>query len=124
LTVLFVDVNHFKHVNDTDGHAAGDRVLVHVAETLRAHIREFDLLCRWGGDEFVILMACDETDAMSKSRDLQRVCAESLASSGWPATLGLSIGVAGVPAGTVDIGPFVRLADERMYADKLERARS
>jgi diguanylate cyclase (GGDEF)-like protein len=118
LTVMFIDVNHFKRVNDSAGHAAGDRVLVHVAETLRTHIREFDLLCRWGGDEFVILMACDESSAAGKSRELQRVFAESLESGGWPAGLGLSIGVAGVPAGTTDIGPFVRLADERMYADK------
>ena len=118
LSVLFVDVDRFKHVNDTAGHAAGDRVLVHVAETLRKHIREFDLLCRWGGDEFVILMACDEAAAEKKSDDLQRVFQASLAAGGWPATIALSIGVAGVPPGVTDIEPFVRLADERMYAAK------
>jgi diguanylate cyclase (GGDEF)-like protein len=121
LTVMFIDVNHFKRVNDSAGHDTGDRVLVHVADTLRAHIREFDLLCRWGGDEFVILMACGESAAVAKSRELQRVFDESLEGGGWPATLGLSVGVAAVPAGTSDIGPFVRLADERMYAQKLER---
>lgn len=124
LSVLFVDVDHFKAVNDTFGHAAGDRVLAHVARTLRSNIREFDVLCRWGGDEFVILMVCEEASAIQKSRQLQRVFIESLAGGGWPPSLGLSIGVAGVPAGTTDIGPCVRLADERMYANKLEQTQS
>ena len=123
LSVLFVDVNHFKQVNDTVGHAGGDRLLAHVADTLRANIRDFDLLCRWGGDEFVILMACDEAAATKKSRSLQQVFAASLDAGGWPTMVGLSIGVAGVPVGTTDIGLVVRRADERMYADKLECVR-
>lgn len=123
LSVMFIDVNHFKQVNDAAGHAAGDKVLIHVAQTLRAHIREFDLLCRWGGDEFVILMGCDEAAAITKGRDLQRVFELSLAAGDWPLTLGLSIGVAGVPAGATDIVPFIRQADERMYADKLGKVR-
>lgn len=123
LSVLFVDVNHFKQLNDTAGHAAGDQLLVHVADTLRRNIRAFDVLCRWGGDEFVILMACDESAAVEKSRRLRRLFAESLGPAGWPDTVGLSIGVAGVPPGVTDIEPCVREADERMYADKLERGR-
>lgn len=55
-SVLFIDIDHFKAVNDRHGHAAGDRVIQHLAEVLRRTIREFDLHCRYGGEEFVLLL--------------------------------------------------------------------
>ena len=54
--VVILDLDHFKQVNDTHGHEAGDRVLVAAAELLRSHTREGDLVCRYGGEEFVVLM--------------------------------------------------------------------
>ncbi len=56
VSVLFIDIDHFKAVNDRHGHAAGDRVIQHLAEVLRRTIREFDLHCRYGGEEFVLLL--------------------------------------------------------------------
>jgi diguanylate cyclase (GGDEF)-like protein len=53
MVVAFVDVNHLKAVNDSQGHAAGDQVLLHVADALRHHLRPYDLIVRYGGDEFV-----------------------------------------------------------------------
>jgi diguanylate cyclase (GGDEF)-like protein len=53
LALAFVDVDHLKAVNDAGGHAAGDRLLAHVADTLRARLRRYDLVVRYGGDEFV-----------------------------------------------------------------------
>lgn len=55
-SVLFIDIDHFKAVNDRHGHAAGDRVIQHLAKVLRGTIREFDLHCRYGGEEFVLLL--------------------------------------------------------------------
>jgi len=56
LTLIMIDVDEFKHINDTYGHVTGDYVLKKVATTLQSHIRDFDLLARFGGDEFVVLM--------------------------------------------------------------------
>ena len=52
--VLFLDMDNFKSVNDTHGHLAGDKLLIEVGKTLESCLRESDILCRWGGDEFVI----------------------------------------------------------------------
>lgn len=55
-SVLFVDIDHFKHVNDTWGHHVGDQVLTMTAQTLSAALRPLDTICRWGGEEFVIMI--------------------------------------------------------------------
>ncbi|MBA2695858.1 MAG: GGDEF domain-containing protein, partial [Actinobacteria bacterium] len=56
LSVAFIDVDHLKQVNDTRGHAAGDRLLQHVADALRSRLRSYDLVVRYGGDEFICVM--------------------------------------------------------------------
>lgn len=56
LAVLFVDLDHFKRINDTYGHAIGDEVLQKVAATIKANLRESDLVCRWGGEELVVVL--------------------------------------------------------------------
>ncbi len=57
MSLAFVDVDHLKAINDSRGHAAGDRMLVEVADMLRAHLRSYDLVIRYGGDEFVCVLA-------------------------------------------------------------------
>ncbi|MCP6060315.1 GGDEF domain-containing protein, partial [Klebsiella pneumoniae] len=56
LTALLLDLDHFKELNDTHGHLAGDQVLQGFAENLRAGVRQADILCRWGGEEFILLL--------------------------------------------------------------------
>ncbi len=75
-TVMLIDLDHLKQSNDTYGHQVGDRVVVHVAEAMRAVARSSDILCRYAGDEFVmILPGCEKADAVVLAERL-RVCAQ------------------------------------------------
>jgi diguanylate cyclase (GGDEF)-like protein len=118
LSLLFVDVNRFKMVNDTLGHEAGDRVLQQVAAFLMNRVREADYVFRWGGDEFLILISCREDEALDKGADLQAAFARSSEAAAVPDGIGLSVGCREVPPEARDIMALVKEADERMYADK------
>jgi diguanylate cyclase (GGDEF)-like protein/PAS domain S-box-containing protein len=76
LAVLFIDIDHFKEINDVHGHGAGDRVLASVAERLRRTVRPSDALARVGGDEFVVL--CDTLSGADEARGVARRLASSL----------------------------------------------
>ena len=118
LSLLFVDIDRFKAVNDTLGHEAGDRVLQSVAGFLLRQIREADYIFRWGGDEFLILISCTGERALEKGHELQAAFAASREAASLPRGVGLSVGAVEVPVDTTDILPLVKLADERMYEDK------
>jgi diguanylate cyclase (GGDEF)-like protein len=118
LSMLFVDIDCFKSINDTLGHESGDRVLQDVAGFLIRSVREADYVFRWGGDEFLILISCGETEARQKAGELERLFAASEERAGLPAGVGLSIGYAGVPPSATDAMAIVKIADERMYAAK------
>jgi diguanylate cyclase (GGDEF)-like protein len=118
LSLVFVDVDRFKVINDTLGHEAGDRVLQQVAAFLIRNVREADYVFRWGGDEFLVLMSCREDEATRIATDLQVAFAGSADAKGLPAGLGLSIGCAEVPPSATDIMALVKVADGRMYVNK------
>jgi diguanylate cyclase (GGDEF)-like protein len=65
LSVVFLDVNHFKRLNDTMGQDVGDWMLTMIEALLRREVRESDYVIRWGGDEFLLLLACNLADARS-----------------------------------------------------------
>jgi diguanylate cyclase (GGDEF)-like protein len=118
MSVLFVDVDRFKAINDTLGHEAGDRVLREVAAFLLSNIREADYVFRWGGDEFLILLSCAEEEATRRGLALQSDFARYSAAASLPQGVGLSIGCAEVGAETDSIMSLIKLADERMYENK------
>lgn len=118
LSLLFIDVDRFKAINDTLGHEEGDRVLRQVAQFLRRSIRGADYLFRWGGDEFLILISCAYQEAMQKGMQLKTSFDTAPEAALLPDGVGLSVGCTEVPPGADDIMPFVRQADERMYRDK------
>ena len=118
LSLLFIDVDRFKQINDTLGHEAGDRVLQYVSRFLKRHIREADYIFRWGGDEFLVLITCEADEAARKAAVLKASFDAAPEAVELPPGIGLSVGWAEVPPGTEDLLPLVREADERMYADK------
>ena len=121
LSLLFIDINRFKAINDTLGHEAGDHVLIYVARFLKRHIREADYVFRWGGDEFVALITCTAAEAMRKAAQLKAAFDAAPESIDLPPGIGLSVGCAEVPNGTTDLMPLLHEADERMYEDKGKR---
>jgi diguanylate cyclase (GGDEF)-like protein len=121
LSIVFIDIDRFKAINDMLGHETGDRVLREVATFLLRHIREADYVFRWGGDEFLVLMSCGEEEAIRRAADLQKTFAASPQLADLPPGVALSIGCVEVPTDTEDILPLVQMADERMYADKKRR---
>jgi len=118
LSLLFIDIDRFKQVNDTLGHEAGDRVLQYVSRFLVRHIREADYVFRWGGDEFLVLITCKAEEAARKAAVLKAAFDAAPEAVELPPGIGLSVGWAEVPPGTEDLLPLVHEADERMYADK------
>ena len=118
LSVVFVDVNHFKQLNDTFGHDTGDRVLKAIGKLLRDQVRESDYVIRWGGDEFLLLLTCPVDEAHRKAAELKAVFERERAAAGLPDGVGLSVGVAAVPPEMDDLAEPIRRADEGMYRDK------
>jgi diguanylate cyclase (GGDEF)-like protein len=125
LSVMFVDVNRFKQLNDTLGHEAGDAALRAIGDLLRRHIRESDYVIRWGGDEFLLLMTCTFSQAQQKAAELKNEFKADPATSTLPGGVGLSLGAAQVSDVDSSLNEALRLADERMYQDKFtSRARA
>jgi two-component system cell cycle response regulator len=115
VSLVVFDVDHFKRVNDTFGHQAGDDVLRQVAQVLAAAARDVDLVARYGGEEFtVILPNCNLDDAVRVAERMR----SSL--SGHPRLEGvtLSAGVAAIPTNAVDEESLIAAADEAMYTSK------
>ncbi|HZR26452.1 MAG TPA: diguanylate cyclase [Vicinamibacterales bacterium] len=122
LCVVYIDVDRFKEINDTRGHAMGDRVLRHVAAFINRYTREADYLFRIGGDEFLVLMSCNAHEGLRRARELQAAFPRTLAQADLPLTLTVSVGVADVPTDTKDIDAPIQQADARMYEDKRRRS--
>jgi len=119
LSVVMVDADHFKSINDQAGHLAGDRVLVGIANSIRASLRSSDLICRWGGDEFlVVLRNCDLFNAERLGETIRQTvenAAFSFNGNAIPATV--SVGIA-VLRSDDDGNSFIGRADAALYRAK------
>ena len=117
LTGVFIDLDGFKQVNDSAGHAEGDRVLRAVAQTIQANTRDTDLPARIGGDEFVVVLPeTDYDNAEIYIHRLQEALDQAMAKGGWEVTF--SIGAATFNALPSALDEIVKIADDLMYVVK------
>ncbi len=123
LSLLYVDLDHFKEVNDIHGHQAGDLVLKYVAQRLVQGLRNVDMVVRMGGDEFAVILPEVGADG---ARNVAERLFKSITDSPMPLELlgipgkkiGVSMGVATFSEGIADHKELVRLADESLYQAK------
>ena len=117
-SVAMADLDHFKRLNDTFGHAAGDRALRNFAQVLRATMRPSNLVARWGGEEFVVVLGdCTADEAAAALNRVRKALAASLADGTHPACT-VSFGVAEFPAHGNDLDGLVHQADGALYQAK------
>lgn len=121
ITLLMMDIDHFKQVNDTFGHLAGDQILIAFAALCKSHLRSFDLLTRYGGEEFVALLPrTDIQDGVSIAERLRRVETDAKFDyEGMVIEITISIGVASLEAGEpVTLPALIERADQALYQAK------
>ena len=120
--VMYLDLDHFKAINDTYGHMVGDEVLVIVARRLRALLRESDTIARFGGDEFVILQPVVDaaTDAADLARKVLVALEEPVVVDEVRHRVATSIGIALYPEHATEIERLMELADAALYRAKRE----
>lgn len=121
LSLLMIDVDHFKAVNDGHGHPVGDVVLREIASRLTAHVRKVDRVARFGGEEFaIVLVQTDGTGAVETARRIRAAVSRDaiLAAPGLALNPTVSIGVATLPDDACSAVALVAAADKALYAAK------
>jgi diguanylate cyclase (GGDEF)-like protein/PAS domain S-box-containing protein len=116
--VLFIDIDHFKDINDRFGHDRGDEVLKMVAKTLQNSVRTFDVVSRWGGEEYVVVIANVEGNELSATANRCRLLVERSSIPTVP-SLRVTISIGATPARTNDtIDSLIKRVDMLMYKSK------
>ena len=118
LSLLYIDIDHFKAINDQRGHQVGDDVLITMGQILKELTRQADYVLRWGGDEFVVLLSAGEAEARNKANNIRTAFLESAIVKNLPDGVDVSIGIVAVPPDAQDFDPLIDQADREMYRRK------
>ncbi|MBP1767706.1 MAG: hypothetical protein H6P98_1821, partial [Candidatus Aminicenantes bacterium] len=123
VTLIMMDIDNFKNVNDAYGHPTGDAILQELAQVIRKAVREVDLVARYGGDEFAVVLPY--SDGHGALRVAQRID-EAIQNHGFSprvlaekTQLTVSMGVAGYPEDAVHVDELIHSADQKLYAAKM-----
>ncbi len=119
-SIMFIDLDRFKHVNDTQGHASGDQLLIEAGERISKLLRGSDTVARFGGDEFITIIESlnDAGDAAIVARKILDAIAKPFSINGVNSYLSASIGIATYPDDAEDEGTLLKNADITMYQAK------
>ncbi|SLG05264.1 GGDEF domain-containing protein [Mycobacteroides abscessus] len=120
-TVVVIDVDHFKDLNDTYGHEAGDAALKAIADTLTNNIREGDIAARLGGDEFIVVAFVDTPEDVAAIRE--RICNAPLGFGFVPVSISMGVAWSSTDAEDFSFESLIRQADFKLYEVKRARAR-
>jgi diguanylate cyclase (GGDEF)-like protein/PAS domain S-box-containing protein len=123
LTTLMMDLDGFKHINDSLGHTVGDRLLKELARRLKSSLRDNEMVARLGGDEFAIIQSCtanQHEEAVSLAARVLDIVAEPFNLDGHEVTIGTSIGIALAPMNGRETGELLKKADLALYRVKSE----
>jgi diguanylate cyclase (GGDEF)-like protein len=122
--LLFIDLDGFKGVNDAYGHGVGDKLLATVASRIAARTRHGDYVCRFGGDEFVVILprVADRADVLEVARRIRKRVGLPYRLDGVDLQISAAIGTVLYPDGAADAAGLLRLADESMYRAKMQPA--
>ena len=117
ISFLYLDIDNFKNINDSLGHPVGDKLLRSVANTIRINIRAIDLIVRFGGDEFGVLLAQTSAESATQVVDkLKNKLLDLVRDNGWPVTLSIGVATFISPPGSID--EIIDAADAQMYFAK------
>ncbi|MCS3902749.1 diguanylate cyclase (GGDEF)-like protein [Methylohalomonas lacus] len=119
VTLITLDIDHFKEVNDNHGHQAGDQVIRQIADVIRQHTRDTDTLCRWGGEEFLLLLSdCSLANARERAESIRAAINSEIIQVGNHAIgVTVSLGLAEYRHNE-DMATFISRADKALYAAK------
>jgi diguanylate cyclase (GGDEF)-like protein len=123
VSLIFMDIDYFKHINDNYGHLIGSKVLVEIGQILLKSLRSIDIVARYGGDEFVIVLPQTPPSAAKQIAERMRKAVESnvfLKKEGYSLRMTASFGVAAYPENAKSKDDLIRLADEAMYRVKYQ----
>ncbi len=125
LALLFVDIDNFKRINDDLGHDAGDKVLLQVAERLSSSVRESDTVCRYGGDEFVVLLTdiADHQHAVKAVKKVRAKLASPYVIDRHSIRLTATDGMAMYPRDAQSLTDLIQIADRSMFDNKSDNKR-
>lgn len=121
LSLILFDIDHFKAVNDTYGHLIGDQVLRVLSSRVKKAVRSTDFVCRYGGEEFLVLMPeCDRDEALAMAERLRQIASEmTVVTAGGSLSLTISLGVASLSSdGDESVEALINRADRAMYEAK------
>lgn len=116
---LMIDIDHFKNINDTYGHLVGDKVIRHVAEALRRTVRDEDIVCRFGGEEFVVFLANHQTENGVEVAERIRTAIAKEVVRVQEAAISVTVSIGGsLKDAVTDINDAIKMADDALYRAK------